>query len=465
LTKTIFSAIVVSALFLSILAGTFPLYVAGNCYAWKSPMNEARTGVGLAVVNGNIYAVGGINEAGFRGTNEEYYPANDTWILRESMPTARTDFGITACQGKIYCIGGYASGVSTGVNEVYDPARDTWETKAAMPTPRSSLNAEVVDDKIYLIGGGAQDKKSGIISNLNEVYDPNTDTWSTATPIPEAVYSYASAVLNGKIYVITPNLTQIYDAKSDNWTKGAPIISPIVLPSAAATTGVYAPERIYVIGHSIDSKLPTAAWQLTKTTDCIVQSYDPNTDNWTLSTPVLNGPFDASTIVVDDLLYIVGGFTKEFHSDRLTVNQIYTFSTGNVRYPPLGYGTVPPEITVFLTEKVSSDNVSLIFSVNQPTTWIGYSLDGQANVTVTGNITLTGLSNGLHNMTIYAKDSFGNFASENSVFAMNVPESTLAIPLAVIAIASVALVSFGLFVYSKKRKHRPVTNYATKKAS
>jgi hypothetical protein len=453
-TKTIVSAIVVSALFLSILAGTFPLCVAGNFCEWKSSINEARTGIGLAALNGKIYAIGGINQTGFSSINEEYSPTSDIWTIRKPMPTARSDFAIAVYEGKIYCIGGYASGVSIGVNEVYDPASDTWESKAPLPTPRSSLNAEVVDGKIHLVGGGAQEKEKRVLSNLNEVYDPNTNTWTTAAPIPEPVYSYASAALNSKIYVITPDLTQIYDTKNDKWSKGAPISSPILFPSAVATTGIYAPERIYVVGHSIDSKLPTSAWQLTKTTNCIIQSYDQNTDNWTMCTPLLNGPFGASAIVLDDLLYIVGGFTKEFRSDRLTVNQIYTFSTANLRYYPLGYGTVPPKVTLFLPEKVSSGDVSLTFSVNQPTTWMSYSLDGQENVTVKGNITLTGLSNGAHNLTMYAKDSFGNFASQNAVFAVDVPEISQAIPFAVASIASVASVCFGLLVYSRKRRHQ-----------
>jgi hypothetical protein len=38
---------------------------------------------------------------------------------------------------------------------------------------------------------------------------------------------------------------------------------------------------------------------------------------------------------------------------------------------------------------------------------MGYSLDGEANVTVIGNITLYGLATGLHNITVYAIDSNG----------------------------------------------------------
>ena len=67
----------------------------------------------------------------------------------------------------------------TNVNEVYDPTTDTWETKESMPTPRSDLRANVVNGKIYLIGGHDPNVhfKPGA-STHNEVYDPATDSWS-----------------------------------------------------------------------------------------------------------------------------------------------------------------------------------------------------------------------------------------------------------------------------------------------
>jgi len=155
---------------------------AEDSWVSKAPMPEARCGLGVAVVNGKIYAIGGSTESnygvitsGMVGTNEEYDPATDTWAFKVSMPTPRARFAIAVYQNKIYCIGGY-TGYSidtgyelTGVNEVYDPATDTWETRAAMPTARLSVQANTVNGKIYLIGGSPN-------GTLNEVYDPVANT-------------------------------------------------------------------------------------------------------------------------------------------------------------------------------------------------------------------------------------------------------------------------------------------------
>jgi hypothetical protein len=56
--------------------------------------------------------------------------------------------------------------------------------------------------------------------------------------------------------------------------------------------------------------------------------------------------------------------------------------------------------------------------VNEPTSWIGYSLDNKPNVTITGNTTLTGLSNSSHNVIVYATDLAGNTGSNATYFTV-----------------------------------------------
>jgi hypothetical protein len=81
---------------------------------------------------------------------------------------------------------------------------------------------------------------------------------------------------------------------------------------------------------------------------------------------------------------------------------------------------------------------------------MGYSLDGRETVKITGNTTLSGLSNGLHNVTVYAKDEFENTgASETISFSVEAPFPTT---LVVASTASVAAIGVGLLVYFRRRK-------------
>ena len=96
---------------------------------------------------------------------------------------------------------------------------------------------------------------------MNEVYDPANNTWTTGTPIPTAVYGYASTVINGQIHIIGGSQTsssqgsnvfvdsnQVYDPQNDTWSLGANLPSVVAYGAAGATVGFMAPPMLYVIG-------------------------------------------------------------------------------------------------------------------------------------------------------------------------------------------------------------------------
>jgi multisubunit Na+/H+ antiporter MnhC subunit len=97
----------------------------------------------------------------------------------------------------------------------------------------------------------------------------------------------------------------------------------------------------------------------------------------------------------------------------------------------------------------------LSFTVDEAGLLMAYSLDGKENITITKNMTLTGLANGVHDLTIYAKDKAGNIgASETIYFSVEVPEPFPTTLVVTASVASVAVIGVGLLVYFKKRKHQ-----------
>jgi hypothetical protein len=67
-------------------------------------------------------------------------------------------------------------------------------------------------------------------------------------------------------------------------------------------------------------------------------------------------------------------------------------------------------------------SVDLNFNVNEQVSWIAYSLDGGSNVTISGNTTISSMSEGSHTIVAYATDTTGNTGSSSMVqFTISIP--------------------------------------------
>ena len=111
---------------------------------------------------------------------------------------------------------------------------------------------------------------------------------------------------------------------------------------------------------------------------------------------------------------------------------LYTSSTQYIRWiigrtmPPnniepsvaLGNVVTAPKISILSPENNTYNTtiVPLTFTVDQTTSWLGYSLDGQSNVTVSGNTTLTGLADGVHNVIVFANNTANMMGASDTTF-------------------------------------------------
>ena len=116
--------------------------------------------------------------------------------------------------------------------------------------------------------------------------------------------------------------------------------------------------------------------------------------------------------------------------------------------------TTPPSVLVLSPEAAAYDtaDVPFNFTVNESVSQVAYSLDGQENVTVSGNMTLTGLSDGAHSIIVYAWDDAGNIgASETVHFSIKQPEAFPTL-LVVAIVVIVAVVCVLLLIYLRRRR-------------
>jgi N-acetylneuraminic acid mutarotase len=249
---------------------------AADTWTTKADMPTQRTFLSTSVVNGKIYAIGGMTEAPPAAvpglsTVEAYDPGTDTWTAKADMPTQRLGHSTSMVNGKIYAIGGLVQYPGPGLSTVeeYDPGTDTWTAKADMPTPRCFLSASVVNGKIYAIGGMTE--APGGVPGLSTVeeYDPGRDTWTTKADMPTQRCFLSASVVNGKIYAIGGwgnhclSTVEEYDPGTDTWANKSEMPTPGMGLSTSAVGG-----RVYAIGG-------TVCWS-----DCAstVEAYDPALD-------------------------------------------------------------------------------------------------------------------------------------------------------------------------------------------
>ena len=153
-------------------------------------------------------------------------------------------------------------------------------------------------------------------------------------------------------------------------------------------------------------------------------------------------------------------------SHYLTVYGVYSSTGGPLSY--LGPATMqdtqtihfmindgsPPVIEMLQNQnKTYQTSLPLNFSVDESVSWMGYDLDGQANVTLTGNTTLNELAYGSHRLVVYANDTAGNMGTTGNInFIVAKPESFAIVPVAAVSLAALALAVAGLLFYRRHRK-------------
>jgi N-acetylneuraminic acid mutarotase len=326
-----------------------------------------------AVLNGELYCFGAINQhekSGsyvWYGINEKYDLKTGNWT---TITPPQSSLAVVVCKNKIYSIG--------NPTQVYDPSTDTWSNRASMPQQLLKVNANVVDDKIYVISGAKEASLAGVYSSdANMLYDPETDSWSTMAPIPTPVEGYASAVLNGKIYIMggaamTQNtnnqvvdLVQIFNPQTNRWTTGKPLSTGVYGAGACATSGLYAPEKIYVVGGQTYYVSWITSAILTQHGETVNQVYDTATENWSTAASLPEPRWRCSLVNVNDTLLVVGGENGADTSESFDNPEKVLLDIE--RYIPTEYkGTLAPTAdpdTSGLTQPKISDWILILIAV------------------------------------------------------------------------------------------------------
>jgi len=132
----------------------------------KAKMPEMFRLHSSGVVDGKIYIIG--LDDNKKSSMLKYDPVIDQWEDKASM-SKRFNGTANVLNGKIYAIGGVFNWVYSTSVEEYDPLTDTWRECADMPTARCDISSAVMNDKIYVFGGW----NGGFVGAVEEYTPPD----------------------------------------------------------------------------------------------------------------------------------------------------------------------------------------------------------------------------------------------------------------------------------------------------
>ena len=248
-------------------------------------------------------------------------PAGTRALRREALFTLVTPLDVTV-QGDEGPFAGtiwiarhddFAGEAGKGPNLlVYEPADVElhWKQLAGSGFARQEVSFVRAGRRFYLTGGGP----------AQEVYDPQTDSWTKASPLPRNLDHIQGVELGGRIYYIgglaawprpAVATTYVYDTRFDRFDSAAPMPRPRGAGGVAAHDG-----KIYYAGGLSDGR--AVPW---------LDVYDPSSDSWSRLPDMPRARDHFHAVVADGKLYAIGGRDSELGRE-LAATDVYDFATG-----------------------------------------------------------------------------------------------------------------------------------------
>ncbi|XP_070465871.1 actin-binding protein IPP isoform X2 [Equus przewalskii] len=201
-----------------------------------SSLHQARCGLGVAVLGGMVYAIGGEKDSMIFDCTECYDPVTKQWTTVASMNQPRCGLGVCVCYGAIYAlgliyvIGGINNeGIELRSFEVYDPLSKRWSPLPPMGTRRAYLGVAALNDCIYSVGGWNETQDA---LHTVEKYSFEEEKWVEVASMKVPRAGMCVVAVNGLLYVSggrssshdflapgTLDSVEVYNPHSDTWTE------------------------------------------------------------------------------------------------------------------------------------------------------------------------------------------------------------------------------------------------------
>ena len=245
-------------------------YPVKNTWTELAPMGKARRGIGVGILNGLLFALGGSDGISALRLVECYDPHTNAWRRVADMIEERSSVAAVGLGEHLYAVGGY-DGIMSCLKTVerYDHANDTWSYVAKMNIARSMAGVAPLNNCLFAVGG--YDGSSDLASC--EMYDVERDLWVMQEGMNSRRCMAGVAVLQGLLYAVggcdrsqSLDSTEVYDPEKNQWSAMAEMSEPRSGVGVAVVG-----RKLYAMGG-----YSGVGSDYCSTVEC----YDPETNSW-----------------------------------------------------------------------------------------------------------------------------------------------------------------------------------------
>lgn len=247
-------------------------------------MSKARTlHQSVLLQDGKVLVIGG-GDSDYEpiASVDIYDPSAGTWTETSELIKARQEHTATVLSdGRVLVTGGGRID-ATETSEIYDPSTGAWSEAGEMIAGRIAGVSALLDDGRVLIAGGRGGYQWLAVSvRMAEIYDPATNSWSTAGDLLDIRHDHAATILSdGRVMVTggviaegmgvrTLPMAEIYDATTNAWTATAGLAQARTAHSATLLSD----GRVLVVGGNTSGGIPISTAEM----------YDPSAGTWSFA--------------------------------------------------------------------------------------------------------------------------------------------------------------------------------------
>lgn len=262
--------------------------------------------------------------------NNDKYTNLNNWTLVSPLPKVLTEQQTLILGNKIYTIGGYYHENSTNyIPNIYVATIDSdngnltkWKTYNLLPYPLAKAAIATKGNTVYLFGGYNYDKVYDSIL-INKFTGNKLGSWNISkVKLPIPMYSAKAFTIDNEIYLLAGNtdeeeLLDIYKIYTNEEEDIDRIELYSKLPIHITHTDIAIVNDKLAIFGGYDIFNSSDSSDKIYTTSIVG---DNKLIKWNCSNYVLPKPLtEHSVIVVNDLIYVIGGHTNQNYNKKIFV--------------------------------------------------------------------------------------------------------------------------------------------------